>query len=231
MPGRATRSTVAIIVSGLALALALGACSGGSKTKTAAASAPASAPVASATPAASSGGSTGRGGAAAAGFQQYLTCLRSKGVPIASFSGRPGGAGSRAPGAGGSFSRPPGGFGSRAPGAGGGLGGLGALASTNPSDAAAIQACASLRPTGGFGAAGGRTTISAATFAAFTSCMSDNGVTVTGTNPQTAIRALNRSDAKTAAALKICQAILGTAGAGGSAVPVPSAAPSAAASS
>ncbi len=44
--------------------------------------------------------------------------------------------------------------------------------------------------------------------------MSDNGVTITVTDPTQAIRSLNRSDAKTAAALKICQPILGTQGAG-----------------
>jgi hypothetical protein len=39
--------------------------------------------------------------------------------------------------------------------------------------------------------------------------MSDNGVTITQTDPQTALRDLNRADAKTAAALKVCQPILG----------------------
>ena len=63
--------------------------------------------------------------------------------------------------------------------------------------------------------------------------MSDNGVTITSTDPQTAIRGLDRTDAKTAAALKICQPILGQ-GAGGSAAPgsgAPSVAPVPAASS
>ena len=74
-----------------------------------------------------------------------------------------------------------------------------ARASANPSFAAAIEACASVRPSGGAGR-----TISAATFAAFASCMSDNGVTITGTDPQAVLRGLNRNDAKTAAALKVC---------------------------
>ena len=74
-----------------------------------------------------------------------------------------------------------------------------------------MQACQSLAPQGGFGGGFGRggATISAATFAAFKSCMSDNGVTITQTDPQQALRSLNRSDAKTAAALRVCNAILG----------------------
>jgi hypothetical protein len=78
----------------------------------------------------------------------------------------------------------------------------------DPSFQAAQQACASLAPQGGFGrgADGG---ISATTFTAFVSCMKDNGVTITATNPQQGLRSINRSDAKTAAALRICQPILG----------------------
>jgi hypothetical protein len=73
-----------------------------------------------------------------------------------------------------------------------------------------MQACASLRPQGGFGGpGGGGRTISATTFAAFKSCMSDNGITITQTDPQAALRGLDRSDAQVAAALKVCQPILG----------------------
>jgi hypothetical protein len=78
-----------------------------------------------------------------------------------------------------------------------------------------MQACQSLAPQGGFGAgfgggsARGGGAISATTFAAFKSCMSDNGVTITATDPQQALRSLDRSDAKTAAALKVCDPILG----------------------
>ena len=39
--------------------------------------------------------------------------------------------------------------------------------------------------------------------------MSDNGVPVSGTDAQAVLRGLNRSDAKTAAALKVCQPVLG----------------------
>ena len=88
-----------------------------------------------------------------------------------------------------------------------------------------MQACASLRPQGGFGGFGGRRQISATTFAAFKSCMTDNGVTITATDPQQGIRGLNRSDPKTAAALKVCQPILGQGGAPPS--PNPAASPTA----
>jgi len=62
--------------------------------------------------------------------------------------------------------------------------------------------------------------------------MSDNGVPITGTDAQTVLRGLNRSDAKTAAALKVCQPVLGQAfsqGQGGPAggAPLPSSAPAA----
>jgi hypothetical protein len=73
---------------------------------------------------------------------------------------------------------------------------------------AARAACASLQPAGGFGGGGGRT-ISAATFASFKSCMSDQGVTITTTDPQQATQGLDRNDPKTAAALKVCQPIIG----------------------
>jgi hypothetical protein len=105
---------------------------------------------------------------------------------------------------------------SGAPRSGGADGRFGFLGSADPSTRAAMQACQSLAPQGGFGGGGfGRGgsgsggTISATTFAAFKSCMSDNGVTITQTDPQQAVRSLNRSDAKTAAALKVCQPILG----------------------
>jgi hypothetical protein len=92
-------------------------------------------------------------------------------------------------------------------------GGFGFLGSADPSTRAAMQACQSLAPEGGFGGGfgGGRGggAISATTFAAFKSCMSDNGVTIAQTDPQQALRSLNRSDAKTAAALKVCDPIIG----------------------
>jgi hypothetical protein len=211
---RMTRGTkgFGVAIGFLALALVVAACAG-SKSKTAAtasSSAPAVSPTVSAAP--SSGAA--RGGAGTAAFAAYTACLAQHGVTVPSFSrgARPSG----------SFSRPPGGF-SRAPGAsrGPGGGGFGLFGSPNPSTSAARAACASLLPAG---AVGGGRTISATTFAAFKSCMSDNGVTITTTNPQQAMQGLNRSDPKTAAALKICQPILGQQGAASGA---PSPAPAA----
>jgi hypothetical protein len=210
------------------VAVLVAACGGGSsKASSTASTTPAVSPAVSATPsaAASAAGSAGPGGRNGAAFAAYTACLAQHGVTVPSFS-----AGARPSG---SFSRPAGGF-SRAPGASrgpGGGGGFGGFGSPNPSTSAARAACASLLPAGAFGP--GTRTISATTFAAFKSCMSDNGVTITSTDPQTAMRGLDRTDAKTAAALKICQPILGQ-GAGGSAAPgsgAPSVSPAPAASS
>ncbi len=207
-----TRGTkgLGVAIGCLALALVVTACAGSkSKTASTASSAPAVSPSVSAAP---SGAPASGGARNTAAFAAYTACLAQHGVTLPSFS--------RGPRPSGSFSRPPGGF-SRPPGASrgpGGDGGFGFGGSADPSTAAARAACASLLPTGAFG--GGRT-ISATTFAAFKSCMSDNGVTITVTDPTQAIRSLNRSDAKTAAALKICQPILGTQGAQGSGAPSP----------
>jgi hypothetical protein len=206
------------------VAMLVAACSGSSKTATSASTTPAVSPAVSASPSAAPNSAAGSGRNSAA-FQAYTACLTQHGVTVPSFS-----AGARPSG---SFSRPAGGF-SRAPGAsrGPGGGGFGGFGSPNPSTSAARAACGSLLPAGAVGGGAGRT-ISATTFAAFKSCMSDNGVTITSTDPQTAIRGLDRSDAKTAAALKICQPILGQ-GAGSSAAPgsgAPSVAPVPAASS
>jgi hypothetical protein len=213
---RMTRGTkgFGVAIGCLALALVVTACAGSkSKTAASASSTPAVSPAVSAAPSSGAARAGGAGGTAA--FAAYTACLAQHGVTVPSFSrgARPSG----------SFSRPPGGF-SRAPGAsrgpgGGGFGGL--FGSPNPSTSAARAACASLLPAG---AVGGGRTISATTFAAFKSCMSDNGVTITTTNPQQAMQGLNRSDPKTAAALKICQPILGQQGAASG---TPSAAPAA----
>ena len=221
MSGLAMVKRARLAVGATGVVLALAGCSGGGKSTPAAASTSAAGSTVSAAPA------SGAPGAGGAGFAQYQDCLRAHGAPVATFS-----PGARRPGSGaptdGTFSRPPGGFnGSRGPG---GFG-LGPDASANPSFAAAIQACASVRPSGGFG--GADRTISAATLAAFASCMSDNGVPITGTDAQTVLRGLNRNDAKTAAALKVCQPVLGQAfgrGQGGpaaSGAPLPSGAPAA----
>jgi hypothetical protein len=136
----------------------------------------------------------------------YLTCLRQHGVnvPTARPTVRP-------------TARPSGGFGS-------------------PSSAMlkARQACAKLRPAGGFG--GGRFT---AAFQAFRTCMTSHGVTIPATRPTAPpsppasppasgaprafrfLNGLNPNNAKVAAALKACQSKL-------PAFPRPAASPSAA---
>lgn len=122
------------------------------------------------------GGSNGPGGNAA--YAQYARCLEQHGVTLPSR----GAFGRRSPGAGGFTGRPSGGFG------GGGFGGFGSdpslaparLASANPTMAAAVQACAGERPTGGFGggfgAGGSRLT-------AFRNCMSQQGEPIPTTRP------------------------------------------------
>lgn len=214
---RVTRMFVA--TAGLVgVAMLVAACGGGSSkassTGSTGSTTPAVSPAVSAppSPAASATGSGGPDGRNGADLEAYRACLQQHGVTLPSFSrsARPSGSFSRPPGG---FSRPPGDF--SGPPGGAGFGGFG---SPNPSTSAAQAACASLAPAGGF--AGGRT-ISATTFAAFKSCMSDHGVTITSTDPQAAIRGLDRADAKTAAALKLCQPILGQAAGGGGSAPSP----------
>jgi hypothetical protein len=151
--------------------------------------------------AASSSSATASSSNRAADFRAYTQCLSQHGVAVPTLTARPDLSGRPRP----SFARPSG-----APRSGGPGGRFGFLGSADPSTRAALQACQSLAPQGGFGfRRGGDGTISATTFAAFKSCMSDNGVTITATDPQQGLRSLNRSDAKTAAALKVCQPILG----------------------
>jgi hypothetical protein len=197
----------ATVAGALTVGLTLAACGGGA-AKTAASSSVASSIVPSSAPVVSSAGGPAGGGpsadpSAAAAFAKYADCLTAHGVTVQQ---RPSGG----PRPSGSFSRPSGSF---SPGAdGGGFGGFGGPdASANPTVSAARAACASLQPAGGFGGfgPGGGRNISAATFAAFKSCMSDQGVTISTTDPQQATRGLDRTDPKTAAALKVCQPILG----------------------
>jgi hypothetical protein len=223
---------------GIALALVLAGCGGGKSASTAATSsstAPVAASSASSSPAAAASVSAAGGARTNADFQKYTACLTQHGVTVPSFSARPGGSGRAGFGSGrprvsgsarpqfSGSARP---RGSGAPGGfGGGIFGGG---SQTPAEAAAAKACASLLPAGGFGGAGGRAggagAISATTLASFKSCMSSNGVTLTGTTATQVLASLNRSDAKTAAALKVCQPILGTAAAGsGAPAPAPAA--------
>lgn len=182
---RAASAALGVGAFAVAVAVLLSGCSGGAKGAAAASSASAtSSPT-------SSNSTSGR----RAAFAKYVTCLQQHGVNVPIPTAQPDNGGSPRPRPSGSFSRQPGGFGEF----------LGS-ATADPKFQAARQACASLAPTG-FPRA--QRTISATTFAAFKSCMSDNGVTITQPDPQTALRSLNRADTKTAAALKICQPILG----------------------
>lgn len=219
---------------GIALALVLAGCGGGKSTSTAAITPSSVAPVAStsaaSTSAAASGSAAGGGLRTNADFAKYTACLTQHGVTVPSFSPRAGGSGGAGFGSGrpriSGSARPRFSGSARPRGSGaGGFGGFFGGGSQTPAEAAAMKACASLLPAGGFGGrAGGAGAISATTLASFKSCMTSNGVTLTGTTAQQVLASLNRSDAKTAAALKICQPILGTAAAGsGAPAPAPSA--------
>ncbi|MGH8889694.1 MAG: hypothetical protein ACRDV3_08015 [Acidothermaceae bacterium] len=217
-----------------AIAILVAGCSGGTSSNNNAATTAAAATSRTAATSAAPKSAGARNGPA--DFQAYTTCLSQHGVQVPTFSARAFPSGSRRPRPSGSFvrptgsfSRPPGGFG----GAGGGFGGFLGSATADPATQAALKACASLLPQGGFGRGGPNGqggqggAISATTFAAFKSCMSDNGVTIAATDPQTGLRALNRADPKTAAALKVCQPIIAAAGsAGGSVSAAPSTSPS-----
>jgi hypothetical protein len=194
---RGFAAAAGVSAAGLATLLVVAGCSAGASSKTASSTSGSTGSPSSSASASSSN--------RAADFQAYTQCLSQHGVTLPTFSARPDFSGRPRPS--GSFVRPSG-----APRSGGPGGRFGFLGSADPSTRAAMQACQSLAPQGGFGggfARGGGATISAATFAAFKSCMSDNGVTITQTDPQQALRSLNRSDAKTAAALKVCQPIIG----------------------
>lgn len=203
------RAAGAVALSTAALLAVAGCSGGGAKSTTGSAGAGASAGAATVASAAASASSSNR----AADFRAYTECLQQHGVTVPTFSPRA--SFSPRPRPTGSFVRPSGRPSGRPGGARNG-GGFGFLGSADPSTRAAMQACQSLAPQGGFGGGfggfgGGRGggAISATTFAAFKSCMSDNGVTITQTDAQQALRSLDRSDAKTAAALKVCDPILG----------------------
>jgi hypothetical protein len=123
------------------------------------------------------------------GASAYLTCLRQHGVNVPTT--RP----TARPSV-----RPSGGF------------------TANPAMQKARQACASLRPAGGFGGFGGGQF--AAAFQAFRSCMAAHGETIPTTRPTAPpttapspgadrfLNGLNPSNPKVAAALKACQSKL-----------------------
>jgi hypothetical protein len=85
----------------------------------------------------------------------------------------------------------------------------GAFAGRN---SAAFKACAKYAPTGfgadGFGAGGFGRTISSSALAAFKSCLSQNGVKVTGTTAAAVLAELRNSSGKTAKAVRTCRVLL-----------------------
>jgi len=129
----------------------------------------------------------------------YLTCLRQHGasIPTARPTARP-------------TAFPSGGFGAG-----------------NPTMQKARQACASLRPKGGFGGFGGGGGRFATAIQAFRSCMASHGETIPATRPTAPptsepspgtdrfLNGLNPGNPKVAAALKACQSKLPTFGSGG----------------
>jgi hypothetical protein len=177
--------------------LALVGCGGGG-TASSSSSASSNVGASSSSSASSNAGASSSAGATqSAGLSAFQTCLKAHGVkirPRASFS----------PGA--SFSPrafPSGsGFPTAFPSGGfvGGFGGQGTGANS-----AAFKACQKYAPTGfRFGGGG---TINASAIAAFKSCMSQNGVTVTTTN-FASLAKLARSSKKAAAALNTCRVLL-----------------------
>jgi len=166
------------------------------------------------------GAASGSGNAA---YSAYTQCLSQHGVKLPSGGAFGGGRRSHSPGAGG-YGYTPGAR--RSGGYGGGFGGGGGFASADPSMAAAVQACASLRPSGGPGGFGGGGGFGAGStrLTAFRNCMSQQGEAVPTTRPTARPTAtalptgdarflggLDPSDPKVAAALKVCQALIPTA--------------------
>ena len=75
------------------------------------------------------------------------------------------------------------------------------------SDSAAFKACAKYAPAG-FGGGGFGRTISSSALAAFKSCLSQNGVKVTGTTAGAVLAELRNATGKTASAVKTCRVLL-----------------------
>ena len=153
--------------------------------------------------------------ASSSGYSAYTACLSEHGVTLPSRGAF--GAGRR--------SHPAGSF---TPGAGrtggaGGYGGYGGgFASANPTMSAAMQACASDRPTGAAGFGGGGFGGGSTRLTAFRNCMTQQGEAVPTTRPTAAptakasgdaryLNGLNPATPKVAAALKVCEPLIPTA--------------------
>jgi hypothetical protein len=165
---------------------------------------------------------TGTGNGA---YSAYTQCLGAHGVTLPSGGAFGGGRRSHSPGTG--FTpgaRPSGGYGGFGGGGGGGYGGFGGGgASANPTMAAAVQACASVRPSGAAGFGGGGAGFGGSSrLAAFRSCMSQQGEALPTTRPTARptaaptgdaryLEGLDPSDPKVAAALNVCKALIPTA--------------------
>jgi hypothetical protein len=133
------------------------------------------------------------GATASAGLSAFQTCLKQHGVKVAPGQGRLGArpTGSFSPGTRPTGTRP---TGVRPTGSFGGQ------------NSAAFQACAKYAPAG-FGGAG-RGAISSSALAAFKSCLSSNGVKVTGTTASAIMSELRNATGKTATAVRTCQVLL-----------------------
>jgi hypothetical protein len=181
-----------VLVAGAALILlTLTACGGSdSVTATAAATEPAATPAASASDARS-------------GFAAYRDCMTTNGVDLGDqFGGGTPPSGAPAGG-------PPSGMPTGAPPSGA-VNGPGSFPLPSGVDQQAFdkaqQACASLRPQFGDGGPRGGAAIDATALAAFTSCLSDHGVTVpSGTD---VMRGLDRTDPAVKAAMDVCAPLL-----------------------
>ena len=122
----------------------------------------------------------------------FQTCLKQHGVTIkpGQFAGRPRG----------SFS--PSAFPTRSPRPRPSFTG-----SFAASDSAAFKACAKYAPAG-FGGGGFGRTISSSALAAFKSCLSQNGVKVTGTTAAAVLAKFRNATGKTAKAVQTCRVLL-----------------------
>jgi hypothetical protein len=187
-------STLISAAAGLAAAGLIAGCSSGSG---------------SGSGAAATGGTSSAVNGGGAAYSAYSQCLSEHGVKLPSRGAFGAGRRSHSPGAGFSFTP-----GARRSGYPGGFGGF---ASADPSMAAAMQACSSLRPTGAAGFGGGSSRL-----AAFRSCMSQQGEAVPTTRPTAVptsrptgdaryLGGLDPADPKVAAALNVCKALLPTA--------------------